>query len=350
MKKIIIGFISGLMAISAFAGNPDRQGESGANELLFNPWARSAGLHSINTASIKGVEAMRLNIAGLSRVLKGELVLANSRVFEGTGLSLTAGGYATKIGGNGTLGISITSLSFGEIPVTVVDQPSGTGGTFRPNFSNIGVGYSYLYANKISVGILFRGISESLPDLNAFGFGIDAGVQYVSGEKDNFRLGISLNNIGSPMKFSGQGLAFQGGNLDPSVAGEEYLLTFYQRAEGFQLPAQLNLGLSYDFYTGDNDYLRVLGNFASNAYSRDEIGAGLEFSYHNLITLRGAYRHVLTEANTLFGRDVYTGPSFGASIMLPKTKGSEQGLGVDYAYRVTNPFRGTHNISVRYAF
>ena len=58
------------------AGNPDRQGEAGANELLFNPWARSAGLHSMNTASIMGVEAMRLNIAGLARVPGTELLIA----------------------------------------------------------------------------------------------------------------------------------------------------------------------------------------------------------------------------------------------------------------------------------
>lgn len=37
------------------------------------------------------------------------------------------------------------------------------------------------------------------------------------------------------MKFSGQGLAFQGPNEDPSVSGNQYNLTYYQRSEGFQL-------------------------------------------------------------------------------------------------------------------
>ena len=55
-----------MAAIGVHAGNPDRQGEAGAHELLINPWARSAGLHTLNTSSIMGVEAMRLNIAGLS--------------------------------------------------------------------------------------------------------------------------------------------------------------------------------------------------------------------------------------------------------------------------------------------
>ena len=62
-------FIIGLLLLlnNAFAGNPDRQGEAGAYELLMNPWARSAGLHTLTTANIMGVEALQLNVAGLAR-------------------------------------------------------------------------------------------------------------------------------------------------------------------------------------------------------------------------------------------------------------------------------------------
>ena len=48
--------------IDVMAGNPDRQGEAGAGQLLMNPWARSAGLHSMGTAFVTGVEAMRINL------------------------------------------------------------------------------------------------------------------------------------------------------------------------------------------------------------------------------------------------------------------------------------------------
>ena len=53
------------MPMDMEAGNPDRQGESGAAQLLMNPWARSAGLHGMNTANIYGVESLRINVAGL---------------------------------------------------------------------------------------------------------------------------------------------------------------------------------------------------------------------------------------------------------------------------------------------
>ncbi len=55
-------------ATDSFAGNPDRQGESGAGELLFNPWAKSAGFHSMNTSFVGGVEAMRINPAGIGQM------------------------------------------------------------------------------------------------------------------------------------------------------------------------------------------------------------------------------------------------------------------------------------------
>ena len=345
-------FTALLLPVDSKAGNPDRQGESGASQLLFNPWGRSGGLHGLNTASIKGVEAMRLNVAGLSRMLNGEVVISNSRIFSGTGLTQNALGGGFRVGNNGAMGIALTTLTFGDIPITTVDSPEGTGGVFAPNFSNLAVGYSYLYENKISVGLLGRIISENLPDLTAFGFSIDAGVQYVTGEKENFKLGISLLNIGSPMKFSGQGLAFQGPNIDRSVGGNDYNLTFYQRAQGFNLPTALNLGISYDWYLPNtySTFLRFIGNFTSNAYFRDEIGGGLEFSFRNLFMVRAGYRHVVADANSLFGKDVYTGPSAGFSVNLPRKKGEDSGLGVDYSYRATNPFRGSHNVSIRYAF
>ena len=41
--RFILPFILGLVIFlgTANAGNPDRQGEAGATELLLNPWARS---------------------------------------------------------------------------------------------------------------------------------------------------------------------------------------------------------------------------------------------------------------------------------------------------------------------
>lgn len=350
MNKTILSiiFISAFMAsaFTAMAGNPDRQGEAGASELLLNPWARSAGVHTLSTASVQGIEAMRINVAGLGRINQGEFMVANTRLYEGSTLGMNAIGFATRMGESGALGVTLTAMDFGDIEVTTSEQPGGTGGTYSPSFFQIGLGYAYTYENKISVGMLVRGVSESLQTVSAFGIAIDAGVQYVSGPKDNFKLGISLRNTGSSMEFGGEGLSFQ--TQAPDSPTGDYNLTVDSRSEDFELPSQLNIGLAYDFYVGEKDFIRAIGNFTSNAFSTDQLGVGAEFYFRDLVVLRGAYRY---DTDAEVGREnIYTGVAAGVSFMIPTKKDSDRKFVIDYAYRTTDPFSGTHNIGLGLAF
>lgn len=347
MKRILY-LLLGLVFINSqllYGGNPDRQGEAGAYELLMNPWARSAGLHTINTASISGVEALRLNVAGMVRVNKMEVVLSHANYLQGTDIGMNALGLSRKIGKNGALGFSIMALDFGDIQVTTADQPEGTGATYSPNFFNIGIGYSHIFENKVSVGIAVRGISQALANLNAFGFAIDAGIQYVTGPEDNFKFGISLRNVGSPMRFGGEGLATQ----RPAPNGS-YELTFDQRSATFELPSMLNIGMSYDVIVGEKHRITPMANFTSNSFSRDQMGAGLEYALNDLFMLRAAYRVDIGET-TVVDEPIYTGLSAGASIEVPiNRENKDTRFGIDYAYRDTKLWDGTHNISVRFSF
>ena len=331
-----------------FAGNPDRQGEAGAYELLMNPWARSAGLHTLSTSMVQGVESMRINIAGLPRITSTEIKLSNAQYLTGTGISMNALGIAQRMGKdkNSAFGISLMALGMGEIDVTVVNLPEGTGATFTPAFFHLGIGYAHLFENKVSVGILLRAVSESISDVTAFGLGIDAGVQYVTGDRDNFKFGISIRNVGTPMKFGGPGMSIQNDATNPEVS---YPLTYDQRANRFELPSMLNIGLSYDFYLRESLRLSTLGNFTSNSFSRDQVGVGVEFGMNEKFMLRAAYKYELGEVAD--GQaNVYTGLSAGASVVVNLKKGEVSGLMLDYAYRMTSPFGGTHNISLGYKF
>ena len=124
MKNLFYTLLMLLCASVVFAGNPDRQGEAGAYELLMNPWARSAGLHTMNTSFISGVEALRLNPAGLTRINKTELAVANSRYLVGTEILMNSFGIAQRTK-NGAFGVSIMTVNFGDIPTTTADQPAG---------------------------------------------------------------------------------------------------------------------------------------------------------------------------------------------------------------------------------
>lgn len=328
-----------------YAGNPDRQGEAGANELLFNPWASSAGLHSLNTSSIFGVDAMRLNVAGISRGYnKAMISVSNTRLFEGSDLQFNALGFVVKTGKSGAFGVSLAAVDFGDIPITTENSPEGTGATFSPSFYHMGLGYSYTYANKISVGILVRVIGESTSNVSAIGAAIDAGVQYVSGERDNFKLGISLRNIGTPMKFGGSGLNFTSKNPGNSLS--DYQLTFQHRAEGFELPSVLNMGFSYDFYLSNDMFVRGVSNFTSNAFSLDQVGAGAEFFFKKLLVLRAAYKYEIG-ASSIEENNIYSGFAGGFTVNVPMSKKKKNTLALDYSYRTTYRFRGTHNFGIR---
>lgn len=342
--SLLLASIMLLLSLPAEAGNPDRQGEAGAYELLMNPWARSAGLHTLNTSFISGVEALRLNPAGLSRIMNTEVVVGHTRYLEGTDIKLNAFGLAQKVGSNGVIGVSIMAVDFGEIPVTTTEIPAGTGATFSPNFFNLGLGYAHEFENKVSVGITVRAISETIADVGAFGLAIDAGVQYVAGDKDNFKFGISLRNIGNDMQYEGEGLIIQQDNPDGTFP---YQLTYNNRSSSFELPSVLNLGASYDFLF-TNMRLTALGNFVSNSFSRDQVGGGLEFAFKEMFMLRAAYRYELDGSGpNADDANLYSGLSAGVSFEVPLKKGSTNKFGVDYAYRHTVAFNGTHNIALR---
>ncbi len=230
----------------AVAGNPDRQGEAGANQLLINPWARSAGLHSLNTSSISGAEAMYLNVAGLSRIKKTQINLSHTRYIAE--INMNALSFAQHVGkGGGAFGISLVSMDLGEFLATTEDIPGGTGATFSPSYFNMGLSYSHLFVNKVSVGVTFKFVNESISNVGARAMALDAGVQYVTGENDNFKFGISLRNVGSKMRFVGEGLSKPRPNPGPTY---EYPVTYYERSAEFELPSQLNIGFSHDWLIG----------------------------------------------------------------------------------------------------
>lgn len=345
MKKSIYLFhLCLFFAASLWAGNPDRQGEAGAVQLLLNPYAQSAGLHTMTTSMVSGVNAMRVNPAGIARINRTEFTLGSANYLQGADIRLNALGLTQKVGENSAFGISLMSIDFGDILVTTTDQPDPDpdGPTFNINFFNIGLSYAHVFENKVSVGVTLRGIAEATSDVNAFGFAVDAGVQYVTGEDDNFKFGIALRNVGSRMSFTGQGLATSA----PAPDGDPFNLTLQQRSAGYELPSMLNIGASYDFLFGGMHRLTVLGNFTANSFSRDEIGGGLEYALKERFMLRAGYRTDIDADVTQ--QSIYSGPSAGASIAVPMSKERRNNtLSIDYAYRTTRVWDGTHNFGVR---
>ncbi|HET6243486.1 MAG: PorV/PorQ family protein [Bacteroidetes bacterium] len=337
---------SAILCSNGIAGNKDRAGQAGGSALLINPWARSTGWGGANTASVSGIEAMSLNVAGIAFTKKTEIVFAHTNWLNISGsiddnININAFGLSQRVGETGVIGLSVLSMNFGDVMVTTVDLPEGGLGNFSPSYSVIGLSYAKEFSNSIYGGLTLKMVSEKIANAGATGVAIDAGVRYVTGENDKIKFGIALRNVGPPMKFKGDGLSIRG--VIPTTGAS---LTVEQRTSPYELPSMINIGASYDFKLLEDHRLTLAGNFASNSFTRDQILLGLEYGFKNYFMLRGGYAYEEGITSVSDRVTAFTGPSAGATFELPlNDKGTT--FGFDYSYRATNPFNGVHSLGVR---
>ncbi|MBR3426793.1 MAG: PorV/PorQ family protein [Bacteroidales bacterium] len=348
-------FLLGMSAPQAFAGNKDRSGQAGAAELLINPWAASSGWGNAGMSFVHGVEALYGNVAGITACNRLDLNFTHTSWLVGndSDLGIAAFGLLARVGESSVLGVSMTNFSLGEIPITTTESPDGGLGTYKPNLMNINLAFAKAFSNSISGGFNLKIISESIKDMGAVGVALDAGIQYVTGPFENVHFGITLKNIGPTMKFSGDGLSFRAF----LVQGSQQQFTVVQRADEFELPTQLSIAAAYDFILGETSKLTVAGNFCSNSFTNDQVTLGLQYGWKDILLIRAGY----TYENGIWSKggiedsddcmNINRGLSAGCSIQVPLSK-DENGmkLAVDYSYRDTYTFKGTHSVGARIIF
>ena len=342
MQRILTSTLALMLAVAcaspAYAGNPDRSGSAGAGQLLIMPWALSSGVAGANTALVTGVEASFSNVAGLAFVNRTELAVCNQQYLVGTDIQLNSFGFVQAVGG-GHFGVTVTSMTFGDIEITTEDLPEGGIGSYRPTFSNIGLSYAKAFSNTIYGGLTVRMISESISNVRANGVAFDAGIRYLAGDDGRLKFGISLRNVGAPMRYGGDGLTL---TATPQGAAEG--LTIMQRSERFELPSLVNIGFGYDMMRRESMTLTGMGQFTSNSFTRDQVSGGLELSLRDRFMIRAGYLYEDGLGSEETAQTAMTGPSAGFTIKLPT---SDDGyIGLHYGYRTTNPFDGIHSIGL----
>ncbi len=363
MKKLLaktsLTILAAAVASASYGGNKDRSGQAGATELLINPWAVSSGVFGANSATVKGIEAMKGNIAGLAYAEGTEIGVAYNVYLKGTDVSVYNLAFGQRFGNAGVLGVNIQAMNFGQITITDDNNPGGSGGTYSPSFFNAQVGFAKEFSHSIHAGVGVTFVSEQITNARASGAAFEAGVQYVTGEADNFHFGVTLRNVGTNMTYRGEGFAFD--SESPGTLG--YSVRRQTPSERFEMPTYLNIATAYDFYLGgkslktedekgkrtDHRLTAMLG-FTSNSFNNDYIMAGLEYSWKEMFMLRGGYRYEKDVADEVLSTTFYRGYSAGASVMTHlggKDKGPR--VAIDYAFRPTHrPDNGVHNFSLRF--
>ena len=342
IKKLIVGALAFLLVSPLTAGNNDRAGSAGSTQLLMQPWARTGGWSASNLASVSGMEAMAFNVAGLAFTEGIDIGYGYTNYMEN---SVNTLGLAFRLGeSSSTIGVNVFFIDYGDIDVTTGDFPEGGVGQFSPNFLTIGLSYAKVFSNSIYGGLTLKLISERTSNVGATGFALDAGINYVTGPKDNFRFGITLRNVGSKMKFQGDGLDVQG-----TVQNTQSVVTLKELSQGYDLPAQMGLGVTYDWYVAEDHIVEFKFTFLANSFTKDNFNFGVGYSFKRIVNVNIGYMLENGINNDVDRNTVYTGLSGGLGVNIPLGKGGSK-LGLDYAYRATNPFNGFNQFTLRLEF
>ncbi|MDO8550122.1 MAG: PorV/PorQ family protein [Ignavibacteria bacterium] len=325
IKRLFFIFLM-LVCISfdAFGSGQNRAGTAAAPQLRIPVGSRYLAMGGADVALVSGLEAIFWNPAGVSISETDANAIFSYRQYIAD-MSMNFVAISGKFGEFGTIGLSFRSLNIGDINVTTMDQPDGNGQIINPSFFIAGLTYSKQLSDRISIGVNFNLINESWPGVSATGFSLDAGVQYRNlFSVPNLSLGVTVKNLGAPMEYGGTALFVQG-EEQTGTRGT----TFYEvSAQSAELPSEISLGVSYTRNIDDENLLTVAGTFVNNNYTYDNYKAGLEYSYKNILYVRGGY--LFAPESTDDTPNIFEDYTVGAGLNFKEFTNID--VSVDYAY------------------
>lgn len=333
---ILFVFVTGITA-----GPKNKYGLSAARELLIPVGSVSTALAGANLATMSGLDALYWNPAGISNIngKMGEVLFSNQIYIADINVNYFAGAY--KIPNFGTVALSINALSFGDIPVTSVNNPEGTGEVFSPTYLTGGLSYARAMTDRISFGGTAKIIYEKISRESSTGFAFDFGLNYnVIGT--GLKFGVTLRNLGPSMTFEGPDLDqfFQPPGTPVGTQAEPRVI---QLAD-FELPTSFTLGMSYDFRLDKKNNLVSHGNYQSNSFSTDNFNLALEYNYSKIVYFRSGYQFSADNSD----EKAFDGVTLGAGVNYAAS--SSFNIGFDYAIRLANRFDDNQFFTINLGF
>lgn len=316
-----------------------RVGTNAAPELLIPVGARYIAMGGASAATVKGVEAIFWNPAGLARSdYNADAMFSHVRHIADININYAAVGL--RFGNIGTFGFSVKAMDIGDIPITTEFAPDGTGGVLEPQFITAGFSYSRALTDRISIGATFNFINETLDRVSARGTAFDFGVQYRGlADIEGLSLAVAIKNLGPGMSYSGAGLLRE---AEPTT-GDRGSSPFQIETQEDELPSLIVIGASYAWQLGELSTLEIVSTYQDNNFEDDAGNFGAEFNYNDLFFVRAGYGFAPNAAD-----DVYIyGLTAGAGIHYDF---SGIGITVDYAYRQTDFFDAGNTVSLKLGF
>ncbi len=348
MKKLLaLSFIFALIGVSTnlFAvdnaggtttGEIVKSGTTGANFLKIDVGARGIAMGAAYGSVTNDMTSIYWNAAGMADVDKMSVNASYSDWFGNISHSFL--GVGMPVGDGYTIGLGFISYGAGDIPVTTMNEPEGTGATYNINdmmFSGTFAGY---LTNQFSFGVTAKYLYSSFADVTANGVAFDIGTMYDT-EIYGVKLGFTIQNLGLEQKYSGQDLStlvtMHEGFYESPVDAE---YVSYNFSTPLTFRASISSDLSEEVFADpENNNLIVATDFLTVSDQKEQFLVGAEYTWNNLLSIRSGYR---------FGHDQF---SYSGGIGL-KYDGNGFGGKIDYAICPTKTMGMLNRISVSLNF
>ena len=339
----------------SFAGGQNKAGTNAAPELQIPVGSRYLGMAGSNISSSEGLESIYWNPAGVSISKTSANAIFNYRTYIAD-MKMDFAAVSGDFGGLGTLALAFRSLNIGEIPVTTVTQPDGTGELFSPTYFILGLTYSRALTDRVSVGATINIINESFANVSSNGVSFDAGVQYRDlMDIQGLAIGVVVKNLGGSMTYDGSALWVQANTQPNAPSGVGRGITFYKvAAASFQLPSEISLGVSYTKKFDEDNTLSGAFAFTNNNYSYDEYKLGFEYSFKDMFYARLGFLKS-PEAKPYSDPNIFAGgpntiptPYWGFGLNFKNF--TDIDISLDFAHVPVQYFDANNSVSVRFGF
>jgi len=266
--------------------NVSKRGTSAASFLEIGQGARATGMGSAFVAISDDESAFYWNPAGLTRIEGVGILFDHTNWLAGLSYNYLAASY--NIGTFGTVGFSLTASNYGDMPVTTVDNPNGTGQIFSVTDLAVSLGYAINLTDNFAIGFNPKVVYQSIWEASATGFAIDLGILYKT-PFDGVVLGMSISNLGTKMQMQGQTLLVTY-DPDPTTTGNNGKIPANLGTDSWSLPLNFRVGLSYSLISTDLNKLTFDVDAMHPTDNYESINLGVEYVFDNLVALRAGYK------------------------------------------------------------
>lgn len=284
-----IGIVLILAALSQGARGQsfNNAGSAGAQFLKIGVGARAMGMGGAYGSAAGDATTLAWNPAGIGTM--ADLAVAAEHTRWAADLLHNFVGLAVPVGDQVRFGFHAVWLTSGDIEITTVDEPDGTGRSYDVSDLAVGLTAAVRLTEQLTVAGTVKYVEERIYDMTAGGVALDAGTWYSTGFR-SLTLGFAVSNLGFDQTFSGRQLEV---DYDPGTPGEPPA-DAELRAEPFALPRTFRASASFDAFAMFADplpdhRLTVAVDFLQPSDTPERLAAGLEYAWNGLLFLRSGY-------------------------------------------------------------